>query len=236
MNWYKKAQIDKYSGKGMWTAMGWLTVPAIALLIGGSILDVNKKIEQDPEGLKQQVEQVQQEREPRQFQTEQPQEIDTTQQRSGENLYDMIERHEGKRNKVYSDTLGVPTIGIGFNLTRNDASQRLSNVGANLREVLNGKELTNEQIYTLFKEDVAIATSDAQSFLPGFDQQPESVKNVIINMAFNLGLNRLSRFNKFKQALENRDYQEAANQMINSKWYNQVGNRSKELTNIMRGV
>ena len=53
-------------------------------------------------------------------------------------------------------------------------------------------------------------------------------------MAFNLGPNRLAQFKNFKQALENNNFELAAKEMIDSRWYNQVGNRSKELVNIMR--
>ncbi len=52
-------------------------------------------------------------------------------------------------------------------------------------------------------------------------------------MSFNLGP-QISQFTKLREAIQNKDYQTAAKEMINSKWYNQVGRRSKELVEIMK--
>ena len=57
---------------------------------------------------------------------------------------------------------------------------------------------------------------------------------VILNMAFNLGLTRLQKFKKMIAALRIRDYETAAIEMKDSKWYNQVGSRAKRLTGQMR--
>jgi len=228
MNWYKKAQLNKDAGLGK-TFLG-LSIPVIAVLLGISNFNVEDKIKNNPQGLKQEIEQKQVE------QNINTNQIKSTPQSVSEDLYKMIERHEGKKNKVYYDTENIPTIGIGFNLTKADASQKLSNLGVNIQDILNGKSLTDKQVYSLFKEDVNTAISNARSFLPSFDRQPETVKNVIVDMAFNLGINRLSGFKDFRKALENNNYQEAANEMINSRWYSQVGNRSKELVNRIKSV
>ena len=70
--------------------------------------------------------------------------------------------------------------------------------------------------------------------MPNFNEHPAQVQSVLVNMAFNLGPNKLAGFKDFKEALLRKDYQSAANEMINSKWYNQVGLRSEELVDIMR--
>jgi len=59
MNWYRKAQINK-EAKGLWTAFGFLTVPAIALLLGLPLVNVEDKIKENPQELVQQVQQAQQ--------------------------------------------------------------------------------------------------------------------------------------------------------------------------------
>lgn len=151
--------------------------------------------------------------------------------------FDMIKRHEGIRNKVYLDTENNPTIGVGFNLNRKDAKQKIESLGANYDDILNGKEsLNNNQIETLFRQDLFVAVNDAKSFLPNFDTQPKEIKMVIVNMAFNLGYTRLNKFEKFRQALMDRDYNKATKEMVDSKWYNQVGNRSKELVKIVKNI
>ena len=55
-------------------------------------------------------------------------------------------------------------------------------------------------------------------------------------MMFNMGRPRLSRFHKMKQAVDNRDWKEAANQMIDSRWYKQVPNRANRLVNRMKSI
>jgi lysozyme len=153
-----------------------------------------------------------------------------------QDLLDMIERHEGKRNRIYKDSLGVPTIGIGFNLNRVDAKQKLFNLGIDINKVFQGQKLTDEQVYSLFKDDVQTAKNDAMKFLPNFNEQPEIVQNILVDMAFNLGYNRLSNFKDFRQALISKNYNQASKEMKDSKWYHQVGNRSKELVHMMENI
>ena len=57
-----------------------------------------------------------------------------------------IEPHEGRRNVVYRDTVGVPTVGVGFNLNRTDAPALLASVDADLARIMAGTQLTDEQI------------------------------------------------------------------------------------------
>lgn len=154
------------------------------------------------------------------------------------NLYEMIERHEGKRNTVYyiskdKSSPKIPHIGIGFNLTRADADEKLKAVGANLNDILKGAKLSNQQIDTLFRGDLKIARNGAMSFLENFNEQPISVQNVLIDMTFNMGINTLSEFKNFKKYLLKKDYPSAAKEMLNSRWAKQVESRANELSNII---
>ena len=63
---------------------------------------------------------------------------------------------------------------------------------------------------------------------------PDDVVRVLVNMAFNLGRTRLSKFKKMLAHIEEKNYLMAANEMINSKWYRQVKTRGVELVNIMK--
>lgn len=150
------------------------------------------------------------------------------------NLKDMIKRHEGYKNKVYQDTKGIPTIGVGFNLQKPGAKEMLLNVGADIDKILKGEPLTDAQIESLLNEDIKTAINDARNFLPNFNDQPPSIQNILIDMAFNMGFSTLNQFNSFKENLLKKDYSAAANNMIRSKWYKQVGNRSIELVNRMQ--
>ena len=148
----------------------------------------------------------------------------------------MIERHEGRRNEVYKDSLGIPTIGIGYNLRNATAKQDLAKVGANLKEVLRGKQLSDDQVNELFRMSLDRALKDAKSYYPEFDKLPDAAKGVLVDMSFNLGLTKLKGFKDLKTALGRGNYNAAADAMIDSAWYKQVKTRGVRLVNIMRGL
>ena len=148
----------------------------------------------------------------------------------------MIERHEGRRNEVYKDSLGIPTIGIGYNLRNATAKEDLAKVGANLKEVLRGKQLSDDQVNELFRMSLDRALKDAKSYYPEFDKLPDAAKGVLVDMSFNLGLTKLKGFKDLKTALGKGNYNAAADAMIDSAWYKQVKTRGVKLVNIMRGL
>lgn len=149
---------------------------------------------------------------------------------SFEDVFNFIKEHEGYRPKVYKDTLGIPTIGIGFNLTRPDARKIIQSVGAEYEAVLAGIDtLNDEQIKKIFNITVKIAYDDAKKWLPNFDSLPRNVKLAVLDLSFNMGYNRLSGFLKTKEHILKKDYNAAANELMKSKWATQVGNRSKSI-------
>lgn len=143
-------------------------------------------------------------------------------------LYEFISHWEGKRSKAYLDTRGIPTVGVGFNLQRLDAKRLLKEIGADYDKVLNGtQELTDGQIDYLLKFTVNGAKDIAHKLIPKLDNMHPDIQKIVIDMAFQLGPTRLSEFKKFLMAINNFDYQAAANELVNSKWYKQSGRRSK---------
>jgi len=153
-----------------------------------------------------------------------------------ETLTEMIGRHEGKRNWMYPDTKGIPTIGIGFNLTKGGAQEKIESLGLPYREVLKGTVgLTDAQIYRLFEEDLQTATEDAIAYMgrKEFEALDPKAQGILIDMAM-MGRPNLMEFKKMKQALEKEDYHEAARQMAKSPWYRQVKSRGKELQQLMK--
>jgi lysozyme len=145
--------------------------------------------------------------------------------------------HEGYRNSVYRDTKNKPTIGIGFNLTRQDAHSRLEKVGAQYDLVIAGKQkLTDEQIRILFERDVKDAVASAKRCIRNYDAQPEEVKSIVIDMVFNLGEEGFRKFVNTRKHIEGRNYTLAAEEMKRSLWYKQVGNRGARLVEKMSGI
>ena len=87
------------------------------------------------------------------------------------------------------------------------------------------------------KNDIETAISDAKNYVgENWNELDPKAREVIIDMAYNLGGPRLNKFKKLKEALKKQDYQTAADEMKDSKWYYDVGNRSKELINIMKSI
>jgi GH24 family phage-related lysozyme (muramidase) len=238
MNWYKIAKNEKYS------SMKWkdFVASVVAFLI--PVLSASNYTENDVESLlikhHNNVQEVKKEIESKpkvsptniQKPLSQP-----TKDVSGDLLSivkPMLIKHEGNKNFVYRDSKGIPTIGIGFNLTRNDAKLKIQALGLDFKQIMSGQQkLTNEQINTLFNSDVNTAIQDAKKLIRNFDSLPTNVKAVIVDMSFNLGYNKLSGFKKFIAAIESKNFVEAAKQMQQSEWYNQVGNRSRELQGII---
>lgn len=143
----------------------------------------------------------------------------------------LLRLDEGVRDTVYLDTEGHPTIGIGFNLDRPGAKKALQKVGADYAKVRAGTEsLTDEQIQTLFEADLAKAIQLGRAIVHGkaFDELPESVKEVVVDMTFNLN-GKLRNFKKMLSALRRGDLQTAAAELEDSKFYTQVGDRGPRL-------
>jgi lysozyme len=147
-------------------------------------------------------------------------------------LREMIIRHEGVSHTVYRCTAGARTIGVGFNLDRPDAKLVLSNLGIPYPCTT----LTYKQIDDLFDYSLDEAIKYTIKAVPSYDSQPMDVQLVLVNMMFNLGPTRFSAFKKMLEAVEKRDYITAAKEMVDSRWYSQVGNRSKELVELMDDV
>jgi GH24 family phage-related lysozyme (muramidase) len=148
----------------------------------------------------------------------------------------MLTRHEGRRTHVYFDTLGHPSIGIGFNLDRAGASSTIAAVGADYDAVRAGEQdLSEEQVDQLFSSDLDWAFAAARRQVQVFDSMHDSAKLAVVDMMF-MGETAFSTFKKMIAALEALNYQEAADQIQDSKWYTQVGNRGPEIVNLMRSA
>ena len=141
-------------------------------------------------------------------------------------LREEITFDEGVKYEIYLDHLGLPTCGIGHLITDQDPEHGL--------EV--GTKVDEERVNELFDQDVEVTTNECRLLYNNFDDLPEEVQRIIANMMFNMGRPRLSRFHKMKQAVDSGDWSEAAAQMKDSRWYNQVTNRAQRLVDRMQNV
>lgn len=152
------------------------------------------------------------------------------------NFYDMFVLNEGNKPKVYKDTKGNRTIGIGFNLEEPANREFLKEKGIDINELFAGRELTDKETKILYNRSLTQAFRDAQSYDPNFAKRPEAVKMTLVDMAFNLGLTKLNKFVDMKAGLMNNDYNVAADEMVDSLWYNQVKDRGPRMVNVMRSA
>ena len=128
-------------------------------------------------------------------------------------LIEQLKAHEGFRSKPYKCTADKLTIGYGLNL---DAG-----IDGELAEII-----LNYQIQKVK------SSLDKFSWYASIDS--EQRKDVIVNMAFNLGVAGVCKFIKMINAISLHDYHQATTEMLDSKWAKQVGNRSVELAEQMR--
>ena len=124
-----------------------------------------------------------------------------------------IMRHEGVRLKVYTDTLGIETIGVGRNLR--------------------DKGITHDEALFLLDNDLDECITDCATF-PWFADLDPVRQRVVVDLRFNLGPSRVRKFTNTLAAIGRGDYDAAAAGMLNSKWAKQVGVRASRLAEMMK--
>jgi len=90
--------------------------------------------------------------------------------------------------------------------------------------------------YEAFDEDVAVMVDEAKKLFPDLEDLPEEAQQVIVNMTFNMGRPRLSKFKKFIAGVNAGDWEKAAVEMMDSRWAKQVGSRAERLRDRIRAL
>lgn len=124
-----------------------------------------------------------------------------------------LKEDEGLRLNPYKCPAGKITIGYGRNIEDNG--------------------ITEDEAELLLVNDIKSAYRDLIANFCWFESIPSKKQEVILNMCFNLGINRLMRFKRMVACLEKNDYMGAAKEMKDSRWYNQVGPRARRLVSLM---
>ena len=130
-----------------------------------------------------------------------------------ESLKEQLIRHEGLRLTVYDCPAGYKTIGVGRNIEQ--------------------KGITEDEALYLLGNDIKYFTEQLEENLIGFQELSEDKKAVLVNMAFNLGVNGLLKFKNMLAAVTEERWEDASAEMLNSRWADQVGNRATELAEVM---
>jgi len=130
-------------------------------------------------------------------------------------LIERLKKHEGFRSKPYRCPAGKLTIGYGRNIQDNG--------------------ITKAEALFLLTEDVKRCRAECERAFSWFKDIDQTRQDVIVELDFNMGLDRLKTFKKMLAACARKDYEAASKEMLDSLWARQVGERSETLAAIMKG-
>ena len=145
-----------------------------------------------------------------------------------EAVFNQLKEDEGVRYDIYLDHLGLATFGVGHLITESDEEFG--------RPV--GTAITEERVRECFERDLDTSISECGTLYGEgtFGDLPDEVQQILVNMMFNMGRPRLSGFKKFNAAIAAGDWEEAAKEGRDSRWYNQVTNRAERLMKRLENV
>lgn len=130
--------------------------------------------------------------------------------------------NEGLRLNVYYDHLGNLTVGVGHLVVKKD----------NLKF---GDRITIQQCNLLLENDINTAINELSKIFDLSDY-PDNVIEVLVEMMYNLGYVRFSKFKKTITYIKNKDYVSASKEMLDSLWARQVKSRAKKLSDKIANV
>jgi len=133
-----------------------------------------------------------------------------------DNLLESIKHHEGFVDHVYDDSLGIPTIGYGFAI----------------KDLVLEEDLCDE----ILLRKLQILGRSVMGKFPFFDSLPSDCKSVLMEMCYQLGVTGVSKFKKALKAMDDGDWEKAADEMLDSKWAKQTPRRAKEMSDIIRSL
>jgi len=142
--------------------------------------------------------------------------------------------HEGLRLDVYKDTLGINTVGIGRNLDdRGISKEELDWMDIPSIDHIFSDGITEADAMYLAQNDVQIVEQELVRAHPCVDELDAVRQLVLMDMAFNMGVPRLRKFQKMWNAVHEKKFDIAAKEMLDSRWANQVKSRSTKLSHAM---
>ena len=127
-------------------------------------------------------------------------------------LLEQLKDFEGLELKAYQCTAGKTTIGLGRNL--------------------DDYGITEEEAYYLAKNNINELENELDRAIPWWRQLEEARQRALINLAYNVGTTTLLKFKKTLQYLEDGSYEEAAKEVLDSRWADQVGRRAIFISNV----
>lgn len=136
-----------------------------------------------------------------------------------------LKAHEGIKSNSYLDSKGLPTAGIGHLLRADEIAQYPI-----------GTKVSDEQVSRWFQQDSATSIKDAQNFIgmETWNKLDDNRKRALADMAYNMGADRLGQFKTFKKEMQAGNYDQAAKQIENTPYYQQVKTRGPKIASQIR--
>ena len=151
-----------------------------------------------------------------------------------QNLVSKLIDHEGLVLNVYQDSLGIDTIGIGRNLEdRGITDEELAYLDFPSIDAVYEHGVTEADARYLAENDVQIVEDELLRAHPCVDRLDSVRQLILVDMAFNMGVPRLCKFQKMWNAIHEEDFANAAKEMLDSRWAVQVKSRAVKLANAM---
>jgi lysozyme len=141
-------------------------------------------------------------------------------------LREQLEIDEGRVDALYNDHLGYATFGVGHLVLESDPEY-----GSEI-----GTAVSESRVIEAFEQDCENVLRDCDILYEDFADLPEEAQQVIANMMFNMGRPRLSKFKGMKRGVDSRNWNAAADEMVDSAWYRQVTNRADRLVERIRAL
>ena len=127
------------------------------------------------------------------------------------NLIDSIKKHEGYVGIVYKDSLGIDTIGYGF--------------------AIKDLELDEDICDIILERKITQLIDRINKKFSWYKYMPQEIKDIVTEMCYQLGVTGFSKFKKTIAYLQDKKWEEASVEMLDSLWARQTPNRAKEMSN-----
>lgn len=132
-------------------------------------------------------------------------------------ITEQLIKNEGMVLHCYLDHLGNETIGVGRLITKD-------------------RGITEDEARYLLQNDIALVCNDLDREFPWWAEAPEPVQHAMIDLVFNMGINRWKKFTQTNALLETGDYATAAIELLDSNYARQVPNRAQRISEMIAGA
>lgn len=151
--------------------------------------------------------------------------------------YDMLRYDEGKKNSLYKDTLGFWTIGVGHLVTKDPSVVVARQILDKKFKRVTGGTLTDAEVESLFNEDIEVTIRgimNSKFLAPIYTKLDCARQSALINMCFQMGIAGVEGFKNSMSFIAAGQWEKAAANLKQSKWYKQTTNRANRVINVFQ--